>query len=69
MEKLVWQLFILGRGNLEEPLKRGLGGVIFFTKDIESEKQFKTLIEKIKVTALITPFLSIDQIRPGKVPL
>ena len=61
MEKLVWQLFILGCGNLEEPLKRGLGGVIFFTKDIESEKQFKTLIENIKVTALIPPFLSIDQ--------
>ena len=61
MEKSVWQMFILGSGNLEEPLKRGLGGVIFFTKDIESEKQFKTLIEKIKATALIPPFLSIDQ--------
>ena len=34
MENLVWQLFILGCENLKLPLKKGLGGVIFFTKDI-----------------------------------
>ena len=61
MEKLVYQMFILGTGNLESALKKGLGGVIFFTKDIESKKQFTNLINNIKSKALIPPFLSIDQ--------
>jgi hypothetical protein len=42
MKKLVYQKFILGTGEkLEEALLQGLGGVIFFTKDIQNEKQFK----------------------------
>lgn len=61
MEKLVWQMFILGCGNLEEALKKGLGGVIFFSKDIETETQFVNLLEAIKSKALTPPFLSIDQ--------
>ena len=61
MEKLVWQMFILGTGNLDEALKKGLGGVIFFAKDIESEEQFKNLINDIKAKSLVQPFLSIDQ--------
>ena len=61
MEKLVWQMFILGCENLDEPLKKGLGGVIFFTKDIESKEQFENLILDIKSKTLIPPFLSIDQ--------
>ncbi len=61
MEKLVWQMFILGTGNLDEPLKKGLGGIILFTKDIQTEVQFKTLISDIKKKALIKPFISIDQ--------
>ena len=61
MEKLVWQLFILGTGNLNKALEKGLGGVIFFTKDIQSESQFKVLISQIKSKALVSPFLSIDQ--------
>ena len=61
MEKLVWQMFILGCENLDSALKKGLGGVIFFTKDIQEEKQFKSLIKNIKSKALIEPFLSIDQ--------
>ena len=61
MEKLVWQMFILGTGSLDIPLKKGLGGVIFFTKDIQSESQFKTLLSDIKRNAVIPPFLSIDQ--------
>lgn len=61
MEKLVWQMFILGVGNLDDALKKGLGGVIFFTRDIESEEQFKNLITQIKSKAVIPPFLSIDQ--------
>lgn len=61
MEKLVWQMFILGCENLEGPLQKGLGGVIFFTKDIESKEQFEKLILDIKSKSLIPPFLSIDQ--------
>ncbi len=61
MEKLVYQMFILGTGNLDSALKKGLGGVIFFTKDIESEDQFKKLINDIKTKSIIPPFLSIDQ--------
>ena len=62
MEKLVYQMFILGTGEcLEEALQKGLGGVIFFSKDIESKEQFKDLISNIKSQCEIPPFLSIDQ--------
>ena len=60
MEKYVWQMFILGCENLDLPLKKGLGGVIFFTKDIESEPQFINLIKEIKQKALIPPFLFVN---------
>lgn len=58
-----YQMFILGLdgGNYKTALKNGLGGVIFFTKDIETKNQFKDLINKIKSYSVITPFLSIDQ--------
>lgn len=60
MEKYVYQMFILGLGNHTEALKKGLGGVIFFTKDIQNEEQLKSEITKIKN---ISPkaFISIDQ--------
>ncbi len=62
MEKLIYQLFITGTGKcLDEALKKGLGGVIFFTKDIESREQFSNLIVNIKNKAIEPPFLSIDQ--------
>ena len=62
MEKLIYQMFILGTGEaLDESLKKGLGGVIFFTKDIQSKEQFKNLVSDIKSKSLIPPFLSIDQ--------
>ena len=62
MEKLIYQMFILGTGEaLDESLKKGLGGVIFFTKDIQSKEQFKSLVCDIKSKSLIPPFLSIDQ--------
>ena len=61
MEKLVYQMFILGCDNLEYPLKKGLGGVIFFTKDIKSEDELIKKIKDIKSQALIPPFISIDQ--------
>ena len=62
MKKLIYQMFILGFGEgLEEALSKGVGGVIFFTKDIPSEAVFKEKINFIKSKALIPPFLSIDQ--------
>lgn len=61
MEKLVYQMFILGCQNLDNALSKGLGGVIFFTKDIKDETSFKKLIKDIKAKSIIPPFLSIDQ--------
>lgn len=63
------QLFIVGfEGDnvldceiFTELAKNGLGGAIFFTKNILSKEQFKNNIEKIKEISLISPFLSIDQ--------
>lgn len=55
-------MFILGSGEFLFPsLNKGLGGVIFFTRDIKSKEQFKSYLQKIKSEALISPFLSIDQ--------
>lgn len=63
------QLFIVGYdgtdANNAEILKslseNGLGGVIFFTKNIQSAEQFKKTTEEIKRFSSISPFLSIDQ--------
>lgn len=65
----VHQMFILGlegpnlkdNPNLINALHNGLGGVIFFTQNIKTTKQFKTLIQNIKKQSKISPFLSIDQ--------
>lgn len=59
----LYQMFILGLegGEYKSALNQGLGGVIFFTKDIQSAEQFKNLIAEIKSQSLIPPFLSIDQ--------
>ena len=55
-------MFILGTGDaLDEALSKGLGGVIFFTRDIQTVEQFKNLIAEIKSKAEVAPFLSIDQ--------
>ena len=56
-----YQMFILGTGNLETALKLNIGGVIFFTKDIQSEKQFLELVNNIHQISKTKPFLSIDQ--------
>ena len=62
MKKLIYQMFILGTGEkLNYALKKDLGGVIFFTKDIQSQEQFKSLINEIKSSSTLPPFLSIDQ--------
>ena len=59
----LYQMFILGTegGDYCAALEQGLGGIIFFTKDIQSTAQFKLLVEDIKSKALIPPLLSIDQ--------
>ena len=54
-------MFILGAGNLEYALSRGLGGIIFFSDDICSFEQFKSVVLNLKQSAKIPPFLSIDQ--------
>ena len=48
-EKL-YQMFILGTegGGYEKALAKGLGGIIFFTKDIQSSDEFRKLISDIK---------------------
>ena len=59
----LYQMFILGTESdgYIQALEKGLGGMIFFTKDIQSKDQFKNLVSDIKSKALISPFLSIDQ--------
>lgn len=66
MKNLIWQKFILGCDNLTPAIENGLGGVIFFTKDIKSKEQIKNLIKDIKNKSSIPPFISIDQ-EGGKV--
>ncbi len=59
----VYQMFILGTdgGGYKEALRCGLGGMIFFTKDILSAEQIKNVTDECRKLALIPPFLSIDQ--------
>lgn len=65
----LYQMFVIGlegeelqeNPNLVDALQNGLGGVVFFTRNIKTTAQFKNLIENIKIKALIPPFLSIDQ--------
>ena len=61
-EKL-YQMFILGTDGdgYKKALANGLGGIIFFTHDIKTPEQFKTLVKECKTLAKIPPFLSIDQ--------
>lgn len=63
LREKVYQMFITGTGpKLDYALNNGLGGVIFFTRDIETKEQFKLLVSNIKnKTINILPFLSIDQ--------
>ena len=63
LKEKLYQMFILGLEGegYKTALTKGLGGVIFFTKDIISKSQFKSLITDIKKISKIPPFLSIDQ--------
>ena len=57
----VFQMFILGSGNLDYAVTEGAGGVIFFSDDIKTEEQFKNLIDTLKQKAKTPLFFSIDQ--------
>lgn len=59
----VYSMFILGTdGNgYEKALSYPLGGMIFFTNDIQSKEQFKNLIDDIKKKAVYPLFFAIDQ--------
>ncbi len=62
MEDMIFRKFILGTGEyLNDALSKGLGGVIFFTRDINSKEQFQNLISDIKSKSAEKLFLSIDQ--------
>ena len=62
LKEKLYQMFILGVGEkTKQALESGLGGVIFFTKDIQTPEQFKKLIFELKSCAKISPFFSIDQ--------
>ena len=74
LKQKISQMFITGfEGSsferdkyFKEVLNTGLGGVIFFSRNIESEKQFKELINSLQRTAKFPLFFSIDQ-EGGKV--
>ena len=59
----VYSMFIIGTdgGGYEKALFYPLGGLIFFTHDIQSKDQFKTFVNEIKKKASFPLFLSIDQ--------
>lgn len=63
LKSKLYQMFILGTDGekYRTALHNGLGGLIFFTKDINSVEQFKNLIKEVKTAGIISPFLSIDQ--------
>lgn len=59
----VYSMFIIGTdgGGFEKALSHPLGGLIFFTHDIQSKTQFKNFIDGIKSKSSAPLFLSIDQ--------
>lgn len=64
LRQKVYRMFILGTsgGGYENALKEGLGGIIFFTCDIQTAEQFKSLVKNIKsLSSVKNLFLSVDQ--------
>lgn len=69
LEQKVYQMFILGYeeenplacAEFMQALKSGLGGVIFFTRNIVEKEKFRNAVQIIKDNSLFNPFLSIDQ--------
>lgn len=65
----VYQMFMIApqgavfaeEKNLITALETGLGGVIFFTKNIQTAEQTKNFTHQIKEASLISPFLGIDE--------
>lgn len=59
----LYQMFILGTkgNNLENAIKKGLGGIIFFTDDILSTEDFKNKIKYFSKQSNTPLFFSIDQ--------
>lgn len=54
-------IFLASNNGFVDILKNGLGGVIFFTKNIISTEQIKRVTTEINDLSLIKPFLSVDQ--------
>lgn len=69
LKQKIAQMFITGYSGFDfkscpeflKLLESGLGGVIFFTQNIQSKEQFKFQIEELKKISKIPLFLSIDQ--------
>ncbi len=69
LKQKILQMFIIGFNGknfamneyFSEMLHSGLGGVIFFTHNIDNEKQFKNLISDLAYNAYIPMLYSIDQ--------
>ena len=63
LKSKLYQMFILGVDPKNTPLalSEGLGGVIFFTRDIKSTEGFNFLIKDLDTKAKIKPCFSIDQ--------
>lgn len=69
LRQKIAQMFITGfngqnfnfNRNFVNLLENGLGGVIFFTHNISSEKQIKELISSLSQKAAVPMFFSIDQ--------
>lgn len=63
LKEKLYQMFILGTdgGCYIKALQNNLGGIIFFSQDIQTETQFKQLVSECNNYAKTKPFLSIDQ--------
>ena len=69
LREKIYQMFVLAPSgevldednNLISALETGLGGVIFFTKNIKTKEQTKKLTADICSIAKIPPFLGIDE--------
>lgn len=69
LEQKIYGMFILGyeeenpkaNAGFMKALQSGLGGVIFFTRNITDKERFRDTVNVIKQNSLYAPFLSIDQ--------
>ena len=63
LKEKVYRMFILGTegDGYKRALREGLGGIIFFSKDIQSKDQFQNLVKECKKLAKYPVLLSIDQ--------